>query len=220
MEVLQVGQSSIDKTNSSSKKSPLKDEFLKLLTTQLRYQNPLNPMDNTEFTAQLAQLSSLEALNNLVLQMSDMLLYQNSIQNTLTLNLIGKQVKFAGNKINLKEKAEISYNLSTDATKVNISIYDSSGKLVKTIDVGSQKAGSHTFIWDGKDANGNKLPEGEYTFKITASDKDNKPVEVSSLTKGIVTGVTFENNVTYIIVNGNIKIKLNEILEISGGGTT
>lgn len=214
MEILQIGQNTSNQKTAESKQNPSKDEFLKLLTLQLRYQNPLNPMNNTEFTSQLAQLSSLEALNNMVLQMNDMLLYQNSIQNTLTSNLIGKNVKFSGNKISLTDKGEINYNLSANASKVTISIYDSSGKLIRNIEAGQQNAGANNYTWDGKDSSGNKMPEGSYTFKINALDSNGKPVDVTTLSKGLVTGVTFENNTTCLIVDGKIKIKLNEIIEI------
>lgn len=73
-----------------------KEDFLRLFTTQLRAQNPLNPMDSADFTAQLAQFSSLEQLTNLNTQMNSMLLFQGSLQNMLTADLIGKQVKTDG----------------------------------------------------------------------------------------------------------------------------
>ncbi len=214
METLEIGQNITNQSTMAAKKTPGKDEFLKLLTMQLRYQNPLNPMNNTEFTSQLAQLSSLEALNNMVLQMNDMLLYQNSIQNTLTVNLIGKNVKFSGNQINLKDKGEINYNLTANASNVTISIFDSSGKLIRKIEAGQQNAGSNNYTWDGKDSSGNKMPEGSYTFKINALDANGKPIDAATTSRGLVTGITFENNTTYLIVDGKIKLKLNEILEI------
>jgi len=214
MEVMQIGQSTASQQNAGPKKTLGKDEFLKLLTMQLRYQSPLNPMNNTEFTSQLAQLSSLEALNNMVKQMNDMLLYQNSIQNTLTLNLIGKNVKFSGDQINLKDKGELNYSLSADASKVTISILDSSGKLIRKVDAGQQNAGANNYVWDGKDASGNKMPDGSYSFKIEASDASGKPVEVTTISRGQVTGIAFENNTTYIVIDGKIKLQLNEILEI------
>lgn len=214
MEIAQLNSSATTVKNAAERNVLGKDEFLKLLTMQLRYQSPLNPMNNTEFTSQLAQLSSVEALNNMVKQMSDLLLYQNSIQNTLTLNLIGKNVKFSGDQISLKDKGEINYNLAANASKVTISISDSSGKLIRKIELGQQNAGVNNYVWDGKDSNGNKMPDGNYTFKIEASDTAGKPVEATTISKGQVTGITFENNTTFIVIDGKIKLKLNEILEI------
>ncbi len=214
MEALQIGQNAANSNNAATKKTPGKDEFLKLLTMQLRYQNPLNPMDNTEFTSQLTQLSSLDALNNMVMQMNDMLLYQNSIQNTLTLNLIGKNVKFSGNQVSLKDKGEINYNLSANSSKVTISILDSSGKLIRKIEAGQHNSGANNYVWDGKDASGNKMPDGSYSFKVEALDASGNPVGVTTTSKGVVTGITFENNTTYLVIDGKTKFKLNEILEI------
>jgi len=207
--------------NSSQQASPQKilskDDFLKLFTMQLRYQNPLNPMDNTEFTAQLAQFSSLEQLQNMNTQISDLLLYQNSLQNTLTSNLIGKKVKISGNEIILKENAEISYTLPEEASKTKISIYDAGGALVKEVELGQQSPGEKSYVWDGNDKNGNHLPEGQYSFAVEAFDASGTPVEVTTTVYGTVTGITFENNVTYLVIDGIYRTQLSEIKEIKGG---
>jgi flagellar basal-body rod modification protein FlgD len=109
-----------------------KDDFMKLFVTQMQYQNPLNPMDNTEFATQLAQFSSLEQLTNISGQMQDLLVFQNSLHNTLTSSFIGRNVKYGGDQ------------------------------------------------------------EGA----------------------GTVTGISFDNDVTYLIVDGNTKIRLSDIKEI------
>lgn len=90
---IQTAQSS---ARAQALKSLGKDDFLKLLVTQIRNQDPLKPMEGTEFTAQLAQFSSLEQLSNMSKGIDDLLLFQGSLQNTLTTDLIGKQVKVAG----------------------------------------------------------------------------------------------------------------------------
>lgn len=194
-----------------------KDDFLKLLVTQLRFQNPLSPLDNTEFTAQLAQFSSLEQLNNINTQLHDLLLFQNSLQNTLTSSLIGKQVKIPGNEVYLKDTSEISYTLQENASKIKISVYNSSGELVKEVNLGQQTSGEKSYVWDGTDNNGNHLSEGHYQIKVEAFDDSGKPVNVSTVVYGTVTGITFENNITYLIVDNKTKIQLSEIKEIKGG---
>jgi len=207
--------------NSSQQVSPQKilskDDFLKLFTMQLRYQNPLNPMNNTEFTAQLAQFSSLEQLQNMNTKINDLLLYQNSLQNTMISNLIGKKVKISGNELNLKENAEISYTLQEDASKVKISIYDAGGALVKEVELGQQTTGEKSYVWDGNDKNGTPLPEGQYSFAVEAFDASGTPVEVMTTVYGTVTGITFENNVTYLVIDGTYRTQLSEIKEIKGG---
>jgi flagellar basal-body rod modification protein FlgD len=202
---------------ASPEKTLGKDDFLKLFVTQLRAQNPLNPMNNTEFTAQLAQFSSLEQLNNMNMQLHDLLLYQNSLQNTLSSTLIGRKVKISGNEVYLKDNAEISYALQEDVSKVKISVYSSSGELVKEVNLGQQTSGEKNYVWDGTDNSGNHLPEGHYQIKVEALNDSGTPVNVSTMVYGTVTGITFDNNITYLIVNNTLKIQLNEIKEIQGG---
>ncbi|MEW6417089.1 MAG: FlgD immunoglobulin-like domain containing protein [Nitrospirota bacterium] len=192
-----------------------KDDFLTLFITQLRYQDPLDPLDSTEFTSQLAQFSSLEQLTNINEQMDNLMLFQNSLQNTLTTSLIGRKVKFDGEEIYLKDNAEINYTLSEDASEVKISISDSSGNIVREVNLGTQTAGNKNYVWDGKDSNGATLPEGKYTIKVEAYDADGNPVEATTSIWGTVTGVTFEDNITYLIIDGMTKIQLSDIKEIS-----
>lgn len=210
--------SSITKTGNNNTQDPLKtlgkEDFLRLFTTQLRYQNPINPMDSTEFTSQLAQFSSLEQLFNIGSQLKDLLLYHNSLQNTLTANLIGKEIRYEGNSIYLRESANINYSLTSPASKVKITIYDSNGKIVKEIELDNQPDGSQSYQWDGRDSTGNKLPEGEYKVRIEAFDTEGKALEVSTQSLGVVTGITFEDNLTYLIIDNNTKIQLSQVRAI------
>jgi flagellar basal-body rod modification protein FlgD len=217
MAISAVDNSSISTQSASPNKTLGKDDFLKLFTMQLRYQDPLKPLDNTEFTSQLAQFSSLEQLDNINTQLKDLLLYQNSLQNTLTNNLIGRKVKISGNEVHLKEKAEICYTLPQEVSKVQVSIYNSSGALVKEVAIGQQTSGEQSYVWDGIDNSGNPLPEGQYKFNIKAFDASGNPVDVATTAYGTVTGITFDNNTTYLIIDEILKIQLSEIKEIKGG---
>jgi len=197
-------------------KSLGKDEFLRLFTQQLKAQSPLNPMDSTGFTAQLAQFSSLEQLTNINTQLKDMVSYQSSLQNTMTTSLIGKKVKIAGNAVTLDKQADLSYSLSGAAAKVTVSVYDAAGALVRKEEMGGQTAGSHTLVWDGKDQDGATVPAGQYTFAVEAVDANGGALSATTLTSGTVTGLLFENNVTYLSINGTDKVKLGDIMEIGG----
>lgn len=220
MDVTALNNSTVTQsgTAGAATKTVSKDEFLHLFVTQLRYQNPLNPMDSSQFTAQLAQFSSLEQLTNISNQMDMMLLYQKSLQNTLTSSLIGKKVNISDDTVTLKGKADISYSLAQDAAKVTISLYDAGGKLVREIQVGQQKAGQENYTWDGRDLNGNVLPDGAYTAKVAAFDASGNPVAVTSTANGTVTGIVYENNITYLVIDGKTKVQLSSVNEISGGG--
>lgn len=205
-------------TSSGSNSAVSKDEFLRLFTTQLKAQNPLKPMESTEFTSQLAQFSSLEQLTNMSSALNDLLLYQNSLQNTLTSGLIGKQVRVSGSETYLKDDASISFSLPQDAVKVNVTITDQSGKTVRVIEMGAQKAGDKTYTWDGRDATGKKLTEGNYKVKVDALDSSGNTVKAETSIYGTVKGITYDNNKTYIILDNGMKVQLSDIKEIRGGG--
>jgi flagellar basal-body rod modification protein FlgD len=208
-----------NKTTSTAPIKTLgKDEFLRLLTTQLKAQNPLNPMDSTGFTAQLAQFSSLEQLTNINTGLTNMLSSQNSLQNTMTAGLLGKKVKADGNALTLANgQATMPFSLLGDAAKVTVSIYDANGTLVKQQDVGAQNAGEHAAVWDGRDKNGMSLAAGQYTFSVDAVNGAGKSVSASTLLFGTVTGISFENGKTYLSINnGTTKIQLGDIREIGG----
>ena len=116
-----------------------KEDFMKILLKQLNYQDPLNPMDSTQFTSQLTQFSSLEQLTNLNTTLENVLAFQQSIQNASITDLIGRTVRVEGDVTNLNNTADMNYELSKDATSVKISIYDKAGRLVVTKEAGAQQ---------------------------------------------------------------------------------
>jgi flagellar basal-body rod modification protein FlgD len=213
--VLNGTSSAASTQTSSATKTVGKDEFLKLLVVQLQNQDPLNPMDSTGFTSQLAQFSSLEQLTNINTSITNLASSQGSMQGTLAAGLIGKNVKVAGNQVSLNGSANINYNLSGAAAQVKVAIYDTNGKLVRQVALGNQNAGSGTYAWDGKDTLGNTLPNGQYTVKVDAVDTAGKPVAANTLTNGKVTGLVFENNSTYLVVDGTLRVKLADVQEVS-----
>ncbi len=175
-----------------------KDDFFKMLLAQIQNQDPLNPMDGTDFATQLAQFSSLERLGDINAQMETMNLYQSSINNAQSLNLIGKEVMATGNVVKVEgESAGLTYNLSGDAEKVSIKIYDEAGDLINTLDFGNQKEGRNSVIWDC-----NGVSEGKYTFDVCAVDDNGGEINVDTIITGFVTGITFKNNTSFLAVNG------------------
>ena len=123
----------------TSKSALGKDDFLKLMLMQLKYQDPMSPMDSSQYSAQLAQFSSLEQLSNMnsLLEMSVNANFQltQAVSNTMTAALIGKEVKLTGNEItyNGQESTGLGYNLSGEANSVEIKIYNETGTLIRTI---------------------------------------------------------------------------------------
>ncbi|RJQ45447.1 MAG: hypothetical protein C4538_08440 [Nitrospiraceae bacterium] len=191
-----------------------KEDFMRLLLKQLSYQDPLNPMDSMQFTSQLTEFSSLEQLGNIKSTLDDVLAFQHSMQNASMSNLIGRTVKATGDTAYLKDKADINYILSRDASTVKIMIYDGAGKLAASKEAGSQAGGENTFLWDGKDSLGNQMPEGTYTYEIKAQDASGNAVAALTSSSGIVTNVTFRDGNTYLVLNDGRNIHLSEIQSI------
>ena len=192
-----------------------KDDFLRLLVTQLQYQDPLNPMDSTEFTAQLAQFSSLEQMNNLNKQMEYLLMYQSSINNSQSVDFIGKEIQAAINAFEVKnsEISKLSYAIDSDVSIVTVNIYAEDGNLLRSLNQGAANAGKHEIDWDGKDANGNTVPDGIYTFEVKAVDNKGNDVQTKNFVSGQVTGITFEEGTTYLLLGG-LKVPVGAVVEI------
>lgn len=206
-------------SNQQAKKSGSvvgKDDFLKLLVTQLQNQDPLNPMDSTEFTAQLAQFTSLEQMTNMNESLKSLLLYQASINNSQAVNFIGNDVVGKGNTVSVVAQgspSSINFSLAKEAASVSVSIYDSGGRLIRVLEPGPMGSGDQTIVWDAKDQGGNAVSPGSYTYKVTAKDRAGEEVEVTSLTTGRVTGVTFQDGVSYLEL-GSIKIPIGDVSSV------
>ena len=196
-----------------------KYDFLQLLVTQLKNQDPLSPMQSQEFAAQLAQFSSLERLMSIDDNLkqgidSDMLLAQ-TINNTLATTFIGKEVLSQGDNIALLsgQTAPLSFELGDNAQKVTVKIYDENDNLVRTIEISELDRGRHTIEWDGNDENGNALAGGNYRFEVEALDGDENPVNVQTYSRGIVSAVKYENGQPVLIVNGK-EVYFGDIVQI------
>jgi len=214
MDISTIGSISSINSGAVAGGSLGKEDFLMLLLEQLSHQDPLNPLDSTEFTAQLSQFSSLEELTNINSTLNDVLAFQHSMQNASVADLVGKTIKVDGNSTYLRDRAEIHYELSHEASSVEVSVYDNSGKLVRLENVGPGAAGEQLYSWDGKDSSGTQLPEGSYTFQVEALDISGEPVNTATSASGTVTEVLFEDGLTFIVLNGNTKVNLSDIRSI------
>jgi len=190
-----------------------KDDFLKMLIAQLKNQDPLNPLDGTNFAAQLAQFSSLEQLQNMNTQLTALISSISSTNNSQLVGLIGNAVAANGNSVKVSgATTQLAYNLSQNVRQGTIKINDSKGNLVQTLSFGSQQAGSNAINW-----NTSSVQPGTYTFTVSAVDSKGNPVTASTMTTGLVSGVTFQNGVPYLSVNGQ-NVAFGDILYITKSG--
>ena len=198
---------------ASSRFSENFDDFLKLLTTQMENQNPLEPLDGTEFTTQLVQFSSVEQQIAQNQRLDQLLALQQSNVVTNAVGFIGKTIEAAGNQVDLKNgQATIGYGLAKDAEAVTITIRNSSGEVVRSIQ-GAAKEGQHSFTWDGKNTQGIDEPPGSYSFAVTALDAEGATHTIDTTIRGIVDSVTAEDGVMVLKV-GEASVALKEVLSV------
>lgn len=206
----------IDGTRAAGLQALGEHAFLRLLTTQLQYQDPLNPMDNVQFVTQLAQFSQLEQTTALKDRMESSLDYLASLNTYGAAGLLGREVLVSGGVVSLgsEQPAPLRYRLDGHAGRVGIRISDAAGTTVRFIDAGSQPAGANTVAWDGRDNQGRALPGGTYTYQVSAVDAAGEPVRSATFTAGRVTGVSTEDGVVALTVNG-VQVPASDVIAIT-----
>src|SRR5690625_2999650 len=200
------------------------DRFLTLLITQLRNQDPLDPMDNSEITSQLAQLSTVQGINHLnetLLTISGQMDVSQSMQASM---LVGRDVLVPGDKVLLgsdPQNAEIKaatpfgVDLMSPAAKTQVKIHDKAGKLVRTLELEDNLAmGVYEVHWDGRDDAGLPVSDGAYTVEVLATTTDGKQVSAEVLTHGTVKNVAYSAGGLEIDLGLNGKYSLFDIRQI------
>ena len=227
-DALGVGNSSVFPTTTNEEVLG-KDDFLKLLVTQMTNQDPLEPQEPGDFSAQLAQFSSLEQLTQmnelLTSSVNTNLLVATSINNTMAANVIGKQVKALGAETYYdgNNNAPLMYDIAQQADTLTIEIVDGDGKVIRTAELNGVAAGEHTYDWDGQDDQGNVVDADNYAFRVKATTEGGTEINALTYMSGMVTGIRYGSNGPTLLV-GNTEIRLSNVLEIilptnSGGSS-
>ena len=178
--------------------------FLTLFTTQLQNQNPLDPMENEAFVAQLAQFSQLEATTKMSDSLQTLVSSMSGERMSSAASLIGKTVAVSdGKAIKTGEPVEGSVSLANDVDSITLKVYSSTGALVRTGQIGAQKKGEYPFSWDGNDAEGNQLPDGTYRIEATVN-------RFGTPSKAPVSTMANVRSVTTDAVTGDLKVELND----------
>jgi flagellar basal-body rod modification protein FlgD len=186
------------------------DKFMTLLVTQLKNQDPLNPLDNAQVTSQLAQLQTVTGVNKLNETLNTLKASYQSTEALQATNLIGSGVLVEGSKVALSgSKGILGVELGSDVENLKVVISDKNGKEVQSIDLGKQKAGIVPLAWDGipdpkkLDSAGKPitLPDGDYTFEVVATDKSGEKLKDAK-------ALAFDS-VASVTTNGLDGVKLN-----------
>lgn len=176
--------SSSSSTSSTTGNNTLgQDAFLKMFMAQMTNQDPLNPMDNTAFTAQLAQFSSLEQLTQINKSLSGLSSLPDTLAQSQAINYLGKNVSVSGNTLLATDDqvSSASYTLA-GAASVKAIVTNSDGQAVYTKDLGQQTSGQHDFQWTGYTDAGQMAPNGSYTLNLVATDSQGNAVKISDQT--------------------------------------
>jgi flagellar basal-body rod modification protein FlgD len=220
-----IGAYNITPGGASSGKSVLgKDDFMKLMIAQLKYQDPLSPMEGSEYASQLAQFSSLEQLSNMNTSLNSSVdanfQLAQAVNNTMSAALIGKEAKLNTNYIqfNKQESVNLGYNLGGDASKVKMNIYNQQGVLVKTLENLPKMSGDQSVEWDFTKSDGSKAEKGYYTFEVTAEGYNETSISASEYVTGLIGGVRFKDEGTMLLI-GNVEYALGDVSEILNSTT-
>tara|TARA_B100002019_G_scaffold126069_1_gene108553 strand:- start:1051 stop:1728 length:678 start_codon:yes stop_codon:yes gene_type:complete len=191
--------------NDSKKVDDLgKDAFLKLMITQLQNQDPLNPAKNEDFIAQLAQFSSVEGIQNINSSIGDLATSFKSSQALEASSLVGRQVQISSNEARLTDNGEVkgTITLNSDVSDIKLSIEDSSGNVIRLLDIGSHQRGDVNFSWDGSNNSGTRMANGSYTLKANGI-VDGQDAQLSLAVGANVNSVTIsQNNEMLLNVDG------------------
>lgn len=193
------------------------DTFLQLLTTQLKNQNPLEPLDTNAFTQQLVQFSSVEQQLKTNDYLSTLVQSNTNAVQTNAVTYIGKVVTAAGTRSELiGGKAVWNFSLD-DAAEAIVSIKDAGGNTVYT-EQGSLQAGAGQFEWDGTTSTGTKAPNGTYTLSITGTNVEGRTVPISTEFSGTVTGIDFTGSEPVLLI-GTTRVNISGVTSIRTAST-
>ena len=186
------------------------DTFLTLLTTQLEHQDPLSPLDTTEFTNQLTSFAQVEQAINTNNKLDRLIDLQGITDLTTGVGYIGMVAEATGDKLILEDgQGRIGYELQVDSARTTITIVDQFGVPVLSTS-GNTSAGRHIFDWNGVDDVGNQLQDGVYSVIVGAFDGEDELLDSTTTTFGTVTGVeAVDGEVTLIM--GPLSVDLSEV---------
>jgi flagellar basal-body rod modification protein FlgD len=204
-------------TDKTAKNDALgKDAFLKLLITQLQHQDPLNPLDDKEFIAQLAQFSSLEQMNN-ISEGINALVNKTQAQDMLnSVNYIGKEVVASGSSVSKFGEAvsPVFFTLNGPASEVQVNVYDNNNNLIRSEKLAAMQAGEFQYLWDGRDYTGAMADNGSYNVYFSAEGPKGEPVFVDTEVSGTIMALERIDGATHFRLNDGRKVAFADIKKV------
>lgn len=200
--------------SSKSTASATQDRFMTLLVTQMKNQDPLNPLDNAQVTSQLAQLSTVTGIDQLNETLKSLMGSFQSSQSLQAANMIGHGVLVPGSNLSLAAgQALFGVDLAEAADTVQVSIRDASGQLIRKLELGAQDAGMLPSAWDGIAENGAAAANGQYSFEVSAT-RNGQKIVADTLGFGEVASVSSGSEGVKLNVTGLGTVNLADIRQI------
>jgi flagellar basal-body rod modification protein FlgD len=201
-------------SNAAAKLTSNFETFLTLLTTQLKNQDPTAPMDSNQFTQQLVQFSQVEQQIQTNSNLNSLITQGSSMSAAYATSYLGKVVSVTNGQASLQDgTANWTYTLGATASEANLTITNEQGRVVFTGPASDKTAGTHGFVWNGKDNNGNALPDGAYKLTVTAATDDGSKVTTSVASAGTVSQIDMTGGVPQFVI-GNMQASLAEIAAV------
>ena len=194
--------------------SELSQNFLRMLTVQLQNQDPLNPMDNAAMTAQLAQLNMVDGINKLNTSVNAMMAQLKAATSLSMADSVGRSVLSEGAKMYyLGQPMGMAAQLDANAQSILAVLRNEQGQEVERIELGAAPAGVTDFIWDGKDAQGQALPEGAYTLELQAKDTQGEALAAKAYVSAMVSSIGMQDGLMKLGLHDGRSITADEIFK-------
>jgi flagellar basal-body rod modification protein FlgD len=195
-----------------------KSDFLKLLTAQLKNQDPLKPQDNSQFVAELAQFSNLEQTIGINDRLDALSQQSQGLQNASIVSMVGARATVKGSTVTSSGSGvpvPVHFQLPGPASDVKIKIADLQGNEIRTINVGKRPTGAVDVAWDGKNNEGAVQPAGSYTINVVAKNEAGASVAVAQSTTGTVKTVSFDKGYPVLTLENGVAVPIADLLSIS-----
>jgi flagellar basal-body rod modification protein FlgD len=195
------------------------NSFMRMFLTQLKYQDPTNPLESYELAAQLAQFSTVEKLTQATSLLQNIQNYSAAINNAEMASLVGKDIAGLRNTVEVKTDGvtTLDYRLDSPRANVTVTVKDESGNIVHSENRGNQNAGAYQVAWDGKDSAGNKVSEGTYTVEVQGVDSDGNIGTVRTTVHGTAISLNLDDANPYYVLSGSngARLPASDVLQIA-----
>lgn len=214
------GNGAVDTGAAAGKLAENMDAFLLMLTTQLKNQDPLSPMESTEFTNQLVGFAQVEQQIGMNTNLQALQGMQRQTQQSLALSYLGRYAEIVDNQVGLKDgKAKFAYILENDARSTAITIKNAKGEVVRTLS-GKVMSGNHIVDWDGKDNNGVALPDGQYSIEVKSKfGQENKEKDLTTVVQARISAVSTDPEGEPMLTINGMALPMSEVRTISEAPT-